>query len=203
VLYDRTLAEQIEKRLVEDIKEYFRYDLKSNRNRQSLTPEFLEAVKGDVAILGQEVVFVRREIAAAAAKLYDSLFQHTGAIAREIDSLLRQLGKKSGNNDEDEKIFGEIAQQLLVLVTGYRLDAAIPERLTATPYNDVFADKKRDALVSVIDLVQGERRAFTNRRSGQDRRKFRLILADTADRRSNQDRRSGRDRRDEAPAAYA
>jgi hypothetical protein len=198
---DISLAEQIEQRLVEDLKAHFRHQLKTDRFHRAVTPEYLDALKRDVATLGREIIAFRKEAALALEKLYRSVFRHVGDIAREIDAVLARLGERRGEGDAtDQRLFERIEQQLISLVTGYHLENGMPERHTATPHVDVFNEKKREALVSLFELVRGERRAFTNRRSRKERRTRHVALAGNVDRRIGRDRRRGMDRRAVLPA---
>jgi hypothetical protein len=203
VLSDGEQAGKIENRMTEDVKAHFRNYVKVTLDRRSVTPAFLEELKADVATLDGEIVAFRRDAAAAMKTLYRSLYQHTGYIARGIEAPLAQLGERRCEGDAtDQMLFGRIEQQLVRLVADWRLEIRLPERATATPYADVFNDRKREALATLFDLVRGERRAMVNRRSGRDRRLFRPGIPKAVERRSVSDRRSGNDRRLEAPPAY-
>ena len=203
VLSDVRLAGQIEQRLMEDVKEHFRHDLKETRDRRTLTPSYLERLKRDVEMLAKEIATFRRETAAAIETLYQATIRHAGDNARAIDSLLAKLGERRCEGDAtDQALFGRIEQQLVTVVSGYRFEFSLRDRTTTTPYADVFNSKKRDALASLFDLVRGERRALANRRRGRDRRMFDLPSPKTLERRGGKERRSGRDRRTEASAHF-
>jgi len=202
VLSDRKLAGQIEDRLSEDVKAHFRHSLTVHADRPALTPAYLEALKRDVEVLGREITALRRQAASALDRLYRSLQQHAGSLAREIDAVLFRLGERHCEGDAtDQMLFGQLEKHLLSLVSGWRPEPSLPEHHTATPYEDVFAEKKREALTSLFDLVHGERRAIANRRTGRIRRRKALPMPGSLERRSGRERRSGNDRRVEAVLA--
>ncbi len=203
LLSDVPLAEQIEQRLVEEVKEHFRIFLKSIRDRQAITPEYLGELKADVATLGRELTAFRREAAAVMQTLYRSLLRHADGAVRGIEAVLARIGERRYEGDTtDQMLFGRIEQHLITLVTGWSQEVGLQERATTTFYTDVFIEKKEEALASLFDLVRGERRAVANRRSGRDRRALRSVPAATRERRSGVERRSGKERREEVVLAY-
>ncbi len=203
ILSDPSLATQIERRMVEDLKMHFRSFLKSQTDRRSLTPAYLEQLRFEVARLGEELVGFRRDAAAAEARLYGSLLRHAEGVARELDSTMKLLDELQGGGDgTDQVLLSRIEQNLIMLLEGWQAENDLPEPRTVTPHTEVFQERRSEVLDDLFTLVSGERRATVNRRSGLDRRIFKLGLTTSVERRTAVERRSGRDRREALAPAF-
>jgi hypothetical protein len=199
VLSDASLSEQAENRLVEDTKSYFRHQVKEARDNGTITKEYLDELKQDVATLAREIPAIRRAATVEMMRLYDELSRHAREIGREINTLILKLGERWGEGDtEDQRIFYHVERQLVRLVTVHHLEIGRIEIRTDTAQESVFEEKAREALSGLIELVRGERRSTVDRRRGRDRRMFNPIASSHPERRTGNERRSGRDRRSPA-----
>lgn len=197
VLVDVQLRQKKENQLIEDIKAQFKDRLRDALQEGSLTHQDLERVKEDVNLLSKEISALIREDVFAMTGLFEAIHDHAKKIAREIDTLLKQIrGAANKGFEEEAALFSRIERALVSLVSEYHFELKAAEIRTQTVYVDIFLQKRREMLAYLFDLLEKERRTTADRRSAVGRRKSIDPNRKGPERRSGKDRRSGKNRRD-------
>jgi hypothetical protein len=197
VLVEVQLRQKKENQLIEDIKTQLKDRLRDSLHQGSISRQHLESVKVDVNLLLKEISARIREDVYAMTGLFEAIHGHAKKIAREIDALLAQTGGTGNKGFEEEAgLFSRIERALVLLVSEYRFELKTAEISTQTAYEDIFLEKRREMLDHVLELLQKERRARSDRRSGEDRRRFDDPGFKGPERRAEKNRRSGKNRRD-------
>ncbi len=198
VLVDLQIARREEDRLIAEIKEHFKEHLRDSLHAGQVTKEQLETVKKDVAVLSEEVSAFLREDVFALTGLFEAVHDHARKAADGIGALLMKIGNMKNTGIADEgKLYAQIEQVLVSLVSGYHFELNAAALRTKTAHEDILLEKRREMLDHVLELLQKERRARSDRRSGEDRRRFDDPGFKGPERRAEKDRRSGKNRRDQ------
>ena len=173
VLVDLQIARREEDRLVAEIKELFKERLRDSLYSGKATKAQLEAAKKDVAVLSGEISAFLREDIFVMTGLFESVHEHAKKAADAIGALMTQIGDTKNTGIEDEgKLFARIEQVLVSLVSECRFELKAAVMRTETAHEDVLLGKRSQMLDHLLELLEKERRARRERRSGEDRRKF-------------------------------
>ncbi len=196
VLVDFQLQRRQEARLIEDIKSYFKDQLRESLRQGPITKLHLEAVKKDVDMLSKEISAQVREDVYAISGLCEAIYGHVKGKAGELSALIARIEEKAGSGSEDEApLFAQLERVLVALLSEYQFELNLNAVRTETTHKTIFQEKRREMLAHLFKLLERERRAPRDRRSTADRRKF----ADTNnrgwERRRNEERRTGKNRR--------
>jgi chromosome segregation ATPase len=196
VLVDFQIERKKEKQLIEDIKTHFKEHLKDSLHRGPITKQYLETVKKDVAVLSEEIPALLREDVYALTRLYEAIHDHTKRIAHEIDALMEKIkSKKNSSYENSRELFSQVEQVLVSLISDYRFELKTTEIRSETAYKNILMGKRQEVLAHLLELVQKERRAHRNRRTGEDRRRSKDSAYKASERRLEKNRRSRKDRR--------
>ncbi|MGE5173104.1 MAG: hypothetical protein ACM3MD_04670 [Betaproteobacteria bacterium] len=196
VLADLHRNQKKERQITEDLKTHFKEHLKDRLRHGPITKQYLETVKHDVAVLSKEISSLLSEEVAAVTKLYEAIQDHAKKIAGEIDALTAKIEiKKDRRPEDDQELFTEIEQVLVSLVSDYHFELKKIEVRTETTHENLFLEKKKEMLDILLELLQEERRSWTDRRSTGNRRIVHDPNYEGHPRRSGKDRRAAKDRR--------
>jgi hypothetical protein len=196
VLVDFHLTGLEEHRLVEDIKNQFKEQLRDDLHNGQLTREHLETVKKDVDALSQEIAALLREDVFTLTGLLEAVHDHAKKFADGIKYLTSQIGNGRDLSFEDQgKLFARIGQALVGLISDYRFDLRMAAVRTTTDHEDILIKKRIEMHDRLFALLQQERRSWGYRRTLKDRRKFINTHYKAPERRRKKSRRSGMDRR--------
>jgi hypothetical protein len=193
VLKDPRTRHDVERMVTEDIKAQFKEQLKDALHRGPVTRTYLEAVKKDVDMLLKEVCVVLQKDMDTLRVLYGTVRDHTRKAVKGIDNLTVKI--RNASLAEDRELFMQLEQVLLSLINDCRFGLKAAAISTETPYRNILVEKRNAMLDHLLNLLQRERRALSDRRSSKDRRKFNEPEGSRAERRRGRDRRSGKDRR--------
>ena len=197
VLVDLQIARREEERLIAEIKEHFKERLRDSLHSGQVTKEQLEAAKKDVAVLSGEMSALLREDVFALTGLFEAVHDHARKAADGIGALMTKIGGMKNAGSEDEgKLYARIEQVLVSLVSECRFELKAAAIRTETAHEDVLLEKRSQLLDYLLELLEKERRARSDRRSGKDRRKFSDPGYEGPERRMGKNRRSGKSRRD-------
>ncbi len=176
--------------LVADIKNHFKEQLKDELRNGPITKEHLEAVKQEVDALTKEIKTLVDEDLASLTRLYTAIYSHASKFADELAALLGIMTAVPEKNIEEEKNLFLRAEQLLVsLISDYQFPVKAAVIPPDAPYSDMLAEKRKEMIARVFELLHKDRRSRHERRTGSDRR----ILDDPELKVPN--RRNGKDRR--------
>jgi hypothetical protein len=197
VLVDLQVARREEDRLIAEIKEHFKERLRDALHSGQVTKERLETAKKDVAVLSREMSALLREDVFAMAGLFEAIHDHAWKAADAIGALMKKIGGMKNAGIEDEgKVYARVEQVLASLASECRFELKAAAIRSETAHEDVLREKRSQMLVCFLELLEKERRAWRDRRSGEDRRKFHDPGFKGPERRRKK-RRSGKSRRDE------
>jgi hypothetical protein len=143
--------------MIEDIKEQFKADVREHRQMGSITPEYLESVKAEVAQLSQRLTKCVLEDIYFVTTIYEGFYEHAKNGAGRLTDLLGwadRVRKKDGN-DEDQ-LFTRIEQVLVTLISEFRVDAALADQPGAAGRHEELLLEKRRELLDHIFLVLKE-----------------------------------------------
>jgi hypothetical protein len=194
VLRDHRTIQDVEKMLAEDIKTHFKEQLKDALHRESVTREYLDAVKKEVDVLLEVAAALLLKDMSTLGGLYEEVRDHIRKTVGEIDDLTAKVGNTLF--EEDRELFVRLEQVLVSLITNCRFGLK-PAKIigTETSYKNVLVEKRIGVLEHLLDLLQKDRRSWSDRRSSKDRRRFNEAEERRTERRSGKDRRSGKNRR--------
>ncbi len=196
VLVDPNIAMREEKRIIEDIKAFIKEDLRYNLHQGAITQQHLEAAKKDVDTITREVWALIREDIYALTRLYEAIYDHAKNIVHEIDALLAELdGIKSQNLEESGKLFAQLAQVLVSLVSDLHFKLETAATHTETAHKNILLEKRKEMLGIIFELLLKERRSQGDRRTCANRRKFKDSSYKGLEHRIGKERRATKIRR--------
>jgi hypothetical protein len=147
-------------------------------------------------MLSKEISVLLREDVYTLTRLYEAIHDHTKKIARKIDALMAEIERKKNKRfEEDGKLFAQVEQVLVSLMSDHHFELKATEIHTETAHESILFEKRKEMLDHLFELLQKERRSSNNRRTGEDRRRFNDPDYKGPKRRSGKDRRSGKSRR--------
>jgi len=191
VLVDVQISSSEEKRLIEDVKQHFKEQLKDALRHGPLSKEHLEQVKKDVETLEKEITNLAHEDVSSLTRLYKAIHDHIAKYAAELGGLIAKLDpQKELSVDDEKQLFSQIEESLIALVRDHQFPVKTAALHTETPYEDILADKRKELLERLFDLLQKDRRIRHERRSGKERRTLDDPDYKDAERRSGRDRRA-------------
>ncbi len=194
VLGDPRTIQDTERTLTEDIKTHFKEHLKDVLHRESVTREYLDAVKKEADLLLEVAAALLLKDMATLRELYETIRDHIRTSAAEIDNLTARIGNTV--SEENRQLFMQLEGVLVSLVTNCRFGLKTAKIIgTETAYKNLLVEKRNGVLAHLLDMLQKERRSWSDRRSAKDRRRFNEADAKRSERRSGKDRRSGKGRR--------
>jgi myosin heavy subunit len=196
LLKDPETAKKAAHHAIEDVKAQFKDQLKDALHHGAVTKEQLQAAKEDVAQLSKELTDLVREDVSSLARLYEAVGGHVRKFGGELDALLaRTGGGRNSSLEEDQELFTKAGQVLVSLVSDHHFDLHAAKIPAGTAHEDLLAEKRRETLDLLREQLEKDRRAWSDRRSGKDRRTFADPDHPKPDRRAGKERRSGRGRR--------
>ena len=196
ILVDLQIEKKFESQLIEEIKTHFKEHLKDSLHHGPIANQYLETVKKDVDRLSKEISVILREDVYALQNLYESIYDHTKKIAREIDTLMDKFRSRKGKNFEDDwGLLEQVEQALVSLISKFHFELTTTEIRTETAHEDILWEKRKEMLDRLFELLNKERRSRSNRRTGEDRRRSNDQNHKGTERRSGKDRRSKKNRR--------
>jgi ferritin len=196
ILVDLQIEKKFESQLIEEIKTHFKEHLKDSIHHGPIANQYLETVKKDVDMLSKEISVILREDVYALQNMYESIYDHTKKIAREIETLMDKYKSRKGKNFEDDwRLLEQVEQVLVSLISEYHFEFTATEILTETAHEDILLEKRKEMLDRLFELLHKERRSRSNRRTGEDRRRSNDQNHKGTERRSGKDRRTKKNRR--------
>ena len=196
ILVDLEVSQQAKKQLIKDIKDQFTDRLRDSLERGPVSQLQIEDAKRDVAVLSREISALVREDVYALTALYEAVLEHARRFAGAIEGLLvKSRGGQDGSGQGDLAVFAELEQVLVALIKDYRFELKAAAVHSETAHEDVLREKRRDLLDRIFALLEKERRARRDRRTGEERRRKRPPGRLPSERREGKERRSGKSRR--------
>ncbi len=184
-----------EQRLIADIKDQFKQDLKDGLQRGGVTMADVEAARKDLAVLSKEIAALIREDVFALSSLYEAIQEHTIKIVARMEQLLTEAERMKTDSSDAALVFSRIEETLVTLVSDLRLTFKPVIPPTSTKHGKILEQKREEMLASFREQVRRERRTRTDRRTGNDRRKVNDPAFKGPERRSGAERRTGKGRR--------
>jgi hypothetical protein len=127
------VSEQIDRKkevdLIEDIKAQIKERLRESLRQGTITRDDLDAAKAEVAQFSKRTADFMRADVYALTGLYEAVHEHTNRIVQALDRLNPKTASKRTGLERDVKVFSEIEQVLVSLVTDFRFklqSTAIP-----------------------------------------------------------------------------
>ncbi len=196
MLVDLQVSEREEKRLVEDIKEQFKEQLRDALHAGQVSREDLATVKRDVEALSKEVAGLLRDDIYAMTGLFEGIHDHVQKTVAAIDgSLARAEGEEGAGLDGERRFFAEVDEELTTLVKNYHFELKTTVPKSETGHGHILVEKRREILGRLFEVLKKERRTLLDRRTGEERRETDASFVSDIEQRSGIDRRTGRDRR--------
>ncbi len=191
ILTDCEVARKKERQRIEDIKAYFKTQLKNEMCGRQVTRRHLERAKIEFDQLSNAISTLGSEDISAMTGIYEGVRSYAKQIADAINALLVELeNRKDGSVKENKDLLAQIAQVLVSLLSDYRFELKTAEYRDAKTDQVIIRAIRKEVLYHLFDVVQKERRSLHNRRSGKDRRKATYLNYTGLERRSRRDRRT-------------
>jgi len=144
--------------MIEDVKQQFKERVREHRELGSITPEYLESVKAEVAQLSQRLARSVLEDIYFVTRIYEGFYEHAKNGAARLDDLLGwadRVRKKDGN-DED-LLFSRIEQVLVALISEFRVDAKPAGQASAPDqHEELLLEKRRELLYHIFLLLKDQ-----------------------------------------------
>lgn len=196
VLVDPKIAQREEKRILAEIKEFIKEELRTLLHQGAIKKQHLEAAKKDIDAVSREVSALIREDIYALARLYEAVYEHVRKIVREIDVLLAKIDDITEQHGVDsDTFFTQLEQVVVSLVSDFHFELETPATYTDTAHKNVLLEKRKEMLDIIFGLLQEDRRARSDRRAKVDRRKFNDPGRKGPERRTGNERRTRKGRR--------
>ena len=193
ILRDLKTEGQEERRLIDDIKAYFKEQLKNALHQGVITKQDLENAKKDVAALSREVSTLLREDSYALTKLYEAIHDHTMKSTLEIEALLVKIdGNKNENFEDFGRLFALVEQVLVSLISDYHFELDVKPAHTETAHEHLLLEKRKENLNHIFEMLPKERRVRSPRRKVAERRKSKDPNYKGPERRTGKDKRTGK-----------
>lgn len=149
--------------MIEDLKEQFKEQVRERRQLGSITPEYLESVKAEVARLSQRLSQSVLEDIYFVTRIYEGFYDHAKNGAGRLEDLLGgadRVRKKDGS-DEDQ-LFSRIEQALVALISEFRVEARpAGEPGASDQHEELLLEKRRELLDHIFLLLRVQRKTET------------------------------------------
>lgn len=144
--------------LIEDLKAYFKDEVREYRQMRMVTPEYLESVKTEVAKLSQLLTGQVRGDIVAVTGIYENFRVHAvknTVLLRDLISRAELARKNDGARDV--QVFTEIESALIGLISEFRPGMKAPEQAGAGErHEDLLREKRREFLDHIFLLLRDE-----------------------------------------------
>ena len=193
ILVEVQVSGTMEARLIKDMTEDFKAQLRAARANGGIA---LDVVSKDVAALSRQISGLVRDDVYSITRLYEAIHDHASEAVNRIDALITEAKKaRERSHEDDVALFSKLDQALLGLVSDYHFELHTTSLWSETAYEHILLEKRKEMLEYFFDLLNRERRARSDRRTGGERRKFNELNIIASNRRAGKERRSGRSRR--------
>jgi hypothetical protein len=196
VLVNVQIGGREEGRVIEEVREQFKEQLRDYRRHGPIPRQYLETVRNDLEDLSKEISRFFREDVYALAGLYEAIHDHAQKTARELEVLLAQTGNKKDKGAENDTVpYVRIEDVLVSLVSDHRFELKTATSAADPNRKDLLLERRKEMLDRLFDLLQQERRARSDRRTSADRRRSRDPRFKGPEQRAGKERRTGKSRR--------
>ena len=179
-----------QRRLREEIEEYFSARLRDTLCGGQITKECVEMAQNDVSVLSHELSGIMREDLYSLGGLLEAVYDHANKIAGDIDAQMRLIkGNPPAGIEAETKQYEEMERVFLALVSNCRFELRIVPTRTSTAYENILREKRTKMLDHFLELLQKERRVRSDRRIHGKRRKYADVGYEDPERRIMQERR--------------
>ena len=194
ILRDLKTEGQEERRLIDEIKTYFKEQLKNALHQGAITKQDLETAKKDVAVLSREVSALLREDSDALTHLYEAIRDHMKKSVLEIAALLVKIDTKKKIRDFEgfDRLFTLVEPALVSLISDYNFELDMKPAHTETAHEHILLEKRKENLNHIVEVLQKERRLRSPRRKVAERRKSKDPNYKNPERRTGKDKRTGK-----------
>lgn len=196
------IGREKERQLIDEIRAFFKKQLKDGLSRGQLTKRELESARSEFNSLATEISALVREDAVVMRRLFQELALRAKKTSRAVDELLREIeSKKNGTVKENRNLFRQVGDVLVSLVAHCNREPG-EVRKPADPAQDHLIGAIRSRMIThLLDALGKGRRSRADRRSGGDRRTAASRAYRGPERRSGKARRADSRRRPEPAAA--
>jgi len=196
ILVERQLSRKEEQRLVEDIREHLGLQFQERGQGGEMGGKGPRIAEQDAAVLTSEVSALLRADVFALTALYEAIHEHAGKAVRAIDLLTAEAAAKKNRTMEDElDLFARMEGALASLVTEFRFEMSPAAVRSETAHGRFLLEKREELLNGLFAVLKRERRARSDRRRDEDRRRFTDPNFKGVDLRRGKERRSEKSRR--------
>ena len=196
ILSDCEIARKKERQRIEDIKKYYKTQLKNDLYSSQVTWRDLENAKKEFDALSGEIYTLGREDIETLIDLYTAIRGHAKRTTTEIDLLRVEIErKKNGSVKENKDLFSRLGHVLSSLLADHHVELKASRNRVETSDENIVRAIRKEVIDYLFEVVQKERRARNDRRSLADRRKLNDLRYRGPERRNRKDRRIVLDRR--------
>jgi hypothetical protein len=196
ILSDCEIVRKKERQRIEDIKKYYKTQLKNDLYSSQVTWRDLENAKKEFDVLSGEIFTLGREDIYTLTELYTAIRDQAKKTANEIDMLLAEIeSKKNESVKENKDLFTRVGHVLVSLLSDHHIELKASRNRVETADENIIRAIRKEVLDYLFEVVQKERRAKNDRRSLADRRKFNDLHYRGPERRNRKDRRILQNRR--------
>jgi hypothetical protein len=196
ILSDCEIVTKKERQRIEEIKKFYKTQLKNDLYSNKVTWRDLESAKKEFDVLSGEIYTVGREDISILTELYSAIRDLAKKTANDIDILLTEIEiKKNESVKENKDLFSRVGDVLASLLSGHHIEQKASKNPVETADESIIRALRKEVLDYLVAVVQKERRAGNDRRSLADRRKLNDPYYKGPERRKCKDRRTLQNRR--------
>jgi len=196
ILSDCEIVRKKERQRIEEIKKYYKTQLKNDLYSSQVTWRDLEIAKKEFDVLSGEIYTLGAEDISILTELYTAIRSHAKKTTNEIDMLLTEIeNKKNESVKENKDLFSRVGDVLVSLLSDHQIELKTSKNRIETADENIIRAIRKEVLDYLFEVVQKERRAKNDRRSLADRRKLNDPHYKGPERRKRKDRRTLQNRR--------
>lgn len=146
--------------LIEDIKALFKDQVREHRQLGTVTPEYLESVKAEVAQLSQRLTQLVLGDIAAVAGMFEELYEYAKKNSALLSELIGRAERawKDGTV-RDNQAFTRLERVLVALISEFRPDVKAPAQAGAGErHGDLLRDRRREMLDHIFQTLREQRK---------------------------------------------
>jgi hypothetical protein len=146
-------------RLIEDLKSYFKDEVRDYRQMGMVTPEYLESVKAEVAQLSQLLARQVHEDIVAVNGIYEGLRGHAAKNTALLGDLIARAEKvRKSDASRETGPFTDLERALIALISDFQPDIKPAEQIGAgVRHEDLLRDKRREMLEHIFVMLREQR----------------------------------------------
>jgi hypothetical protein len=143
-------------KLIEDIKTYFKEQIRGHLKMGPVTKQYVETLKQDVANLSRQLSQYVLEDVYSVTRMYEEVHDYAAANAARFDEVIRRINDSHREDlEEDKALFGRVDALLAALVSEFQFDISRGAEMAAeTEHDKILFEKRAEMLDHLFELLE-------------------------------------------------